>query len=64
MIEFGKAVIVETALVENFKFGKRREAIGSLMDAISRSLAGVTLSAPDFDTLMVCLIRFSPDLNI
>jgi hypothetical protein len=41
--------------VEDFKIGKKRDAVNGLMSAISRSLAAVTLSAPDYDTLMVCL---------
>lgn len=53
MIQFGIPIPVNPALIENFKIGKKRDAIGRLMGAISDSLASVTLSAPDFDTLMV-----------
>jgi len=52
-IEFGESIPVEPALVKEFNDGKKREAIGTLMIDISRALAAVTVSAPDFETLMV-----------
>jgi glycerol-3-phosphate O-acyltransferase/dihydroxyacetone phosphate acyltransferase len=59
VVEFGDAVPVAPSLVKGFKDGRRREAIRSLMGDISQALAAVTVSAPDFDTLMVCLTPFS-----
>jgi glycerol-3-phosphate O-acyltransferase/dihydroxyacetone phosphate acyltransferase len=53
VIEFGDPVHIPPGLVDSFKDGKRRESIGSLLGGITQSLAAVTMSAPDFDTLMV-----------
>ncbi|KAE9370553.1 hypothetical protein N431DRAFT_426908 [Stipitochalara longipes BDJ] len=53
VVEFGDTVSVDPDLVEDFRTGKKRDAIHGLMDAISKSLAAVTLSAPDYDTLML-----------
>ena len=55
VIEFGDPIEIPPGLVDNFKDGKRRESIGSLLGGITQSLAAVTMSAPDFDTLMVSL---------
>lgn len=53
VVEFGDPVPISTQLVENFKIGKRRESIGELLGSIYQSLTAVTMTAPDFDTLMV-----------
>jgi glycerol-3-phosphate O-acyltransferase/dihydroxyacetone phosphate acyltransferase len=48
VIEFGEPVAVSSELVDNFKNGKRREAIGGLLGSIYQSLTAVTMTAPDF----------------
>lgn len=53
VIKFGDLVKISSELVNSFKNSKRRESIGELLGAISQSLAAVTVTAPDFDTLMV-----------
>jgi len=45
--------------VGDFKAGKKREAVHRLMGAISTSLAAVTLSAPNYEILVVCLPNLS-----
>lgn len=59
VIEFGEPVAVSSELVDNFKNGKRREAIGELLGSIYQSLTAVTMTAPDFDTLMVSTALFN-----
>lgn len=59
VIEFGEPVMISPELIDKFKEGKRRESVGSLLNAIYQSLTAVTLTAPDFDTLMV---RIAPAL--
>jgi glycerol-3-phosphate O-acyltransferase / dihydroxyacetone phosphate acyltransferase len=56
VIEFGDPVDVSESLIQDFKNGKKRNAVGSLMSQIHEALTAVTVSAPDFDTLMVCYI--------
>jgi len=56
VVEFGDPVTIPTDLVDNFKNGKRKESVGNLLSAIHQSLAAVTVTAPDFETLMVTLL--------
>jgi glycerol-3-phosphate O-acyltransferase / dihydroxyacetone phosphate acyltransferase len=58
VIEFGDAVSILSSLVQDFQTGKRRDAVGSMMSQISQALASVTVSAPDYDTLMVCCTEY------
>jgi glycerol-3-phosphate O-acyltransferase/dihydroxyacetone phosphate acyltransferase len=53
VIEFGDPIAISSELVDDFKIGKRRESIGELLGAIYQALTAVTMTAPDFDTLMV-----------
>jgi glycerol-3-phosphate O-acyltransferase/dihydroxyacetone phosphate acyltransferase len=59
VVEFGKAMAVPDNLVEQFKQGglDKREASGKLLDIIYDALKTVTVRAPDYDTLMVGIIR-------
>lgn len=53
VIEMGDSIHIPSSLVSDFKNGKKREAVGTLMKDISEALATVTVSAPDFETLQV-----------
>ena len=53
IVEFGDPVEISSDLANNFKNGKRRESVGGLLESIYQSLAGVTVTAPDFETMMV-----------
>jgi glycerol-3-phosphate O-acyltransferase/dihydroxyacetone phosphate acyltransferase len=55
VIEFGEPIPVSESQVYDFKNGKKRDVVGALMRDISQALAAVTVSAPDFETLNVCL---------
>ncbi len=54
VIEFGNPVEVPSELVEMYKRGERRESVGQLLDIIYQALVSVTVTSPDYDTLMVC----------
>lgn len=53
VVEFGTPVDVPTELVERYKKGERREAVGQLLDTIYDALVAVTVTSPEYDTLMV-----------
>ncbi|KAL2016853.1 hypothetical protein VTK56DRAFT_2928 [Thermocarpiscus australiensis] len=53
VIEFGPPFEVPTKLVEMYKNNQRRDAIGQLLDMVHSALSAVTVSTPDYDTLMV-----------
>lgn len=53
VIEFGTPIDVPTELVEEFKTGYRREAIGRMLEIVYNALVSVTVTSPDYDTLMV-----------
>jgi glycerol-3-phosphate O-acyltransferase/dihydroxyacetone phosphate acyltransferase len=53
VVEFGDPVEVSAELINNFKTGKRRESVGELLGSIYQSLAAVTMTAPDFETMML-----------
>jgi glycerol-3-phosphate O-acyltransferase/dihydroxyacetone phosphate acyltransferase len=55
VIEFGNALEVPMDLVDKYTGGQRREAIGTLLEMVRESLLTVTVTAPDYDTLMVSL---------
>lgn len=55
VIEFGNPIEVPKELVEQFKQGERRESVGALLDIIYQSLIAVTVTSPDYETLMVRL---------
>ena len=58
VIEFGTPIEVPKELVELYKQGERREAVGALLDIIYQSLVAVTVTGPDYETLMVCFQWF------
>ncbi|PKK51539.1 hypothetical protein CI102_5411 [Trichoderma harzianum] len=53
VIEFGAPFEVPPHLVEMYQNNQRREAIGQLIDTVYQALSSVTVSAPDYDTLMM-----------
>lgn len=53
VVEFGQPITVPTELVDMYKHGQRREAIGQLLDSVYQGLAAVTVQTPDYDTLML-----------
>lgn len=53
VVEFGNPVEIHPDLVEAYKKGERRQAVGSLLETVYQSLVAVTQSSPDYDTLMV-----------
>ena len=59
VIEFGDADSVSASLIQDFKNGKKRDAVGSLMSKINEALAAITVSAPDLETLMLGYIFLS-----
>jgi hypothetical protein len=58
VIEFGTPIDVPRELVEQFKQGERRESVGALLDIIYGSLVSVTVTSPDYETLMVGFLLF------
>ncbi|KAB8336899.1 hypothetical protein FH972_021206 [Carpinus fangiana] len=53
VIEFGAPIDVPPELVEEFKSGSRRHAISAMLENVYDSLVGVTVTSPDYDTLML-----------
>lgn len=53
VIEFGTPVEVPAELVELYKQGERREAVTRLLETVYQALVAVTVTSPDYDTLMV-----------
>lgn len=53
VLEFGNALEVPQDLVDKYVAGERREAIGAMLEKVRESLLSVTVTAPDYDTLMV-----------
>ena len=54
VVEFGTPVEVPSELVDLYRSGERREAIKQLLNIIYQALVAVTVTSPDYDTLMVC----------
>ncbi|KZF24854.1 hypothetical protein L228DRAFT_243588 [Xylona heveae TC161] len=52
VIEFGYPIDVPMELVDMYKKGERREAIGQLLEIIYQALVSVTVTSPDFETLL------------
>jgi glycerol-3-phosphate O-acyltransferase/dihydroxyacetone phosphate acyltransferase len=63
VIEFGTPLEVPKELVEKYKNGDRRGAVGPLLDMIYQSLVAVTVTSPDYETLMVCSPLSSHGMN-
>ncbi|KAF8544920.1 hypothetical protein BDD12DRAFT_872351 [Trichophaea hybrida] len=53
VIEFGTPIEVPKELVEQYRAGEKREAVRSLLELIYNGLLAVTVTSPDYDTLMV-----------
>ncbi|CAF9921892.1 hypothetical protein IMSHALPRED_005280 [Imshaugia aleurites] len=53
VVEFGPPVDVPTELVEMYKSGERREATRQLLEIVYQALVAVTVTSPDYDTLML-----------
>ncbi|EON69068.1 hypothetical protein W97_08381 [Coniosporium apollinis CBS 100218] len=53
VIEFGTPVEIEPELVELYKRGERREAVAQLLETVYNALVSVTVTSPDYDTLML-----------
>lgn len=53
VVEFGQPIEIPTELVDMYKHGHRRDAIGQLLDTVYQGLAAVTVQTPDYDTLML-----------
>lgn len=54
VVEFGTPVEVPSELVDLYRSGERRDAIKQLLEIVYQSLVAVTVTSPDYDTLMVC----------
>jgi glycerol-3-phosphate O-acyltransferase/dihydroxyacetone phosphate acyltransferase len=54
VIEFGTPLDVPVELAEKFSGNGRRDAIGEMLEAVKQGLLSVTVTTPDYDTLMVC----------
>lgn len=52
VVEFGSPIVITKEYGEEYKKNPR-EAVGKLLDEITTALRTVTLTAPDYDTLMV-----------
>ncbi len=56
VIEFGTPIEVPQELVDLYKRGERREAISQLLETVYQGLVSVTVTTPDYDTLMVMFL--------
>lgn len=54
VVEFGTPVEIPPELVAKYKSGERREAVAAVLEMVYGALVSVTVTAPDYDTLMVC----------
>ncbi|KAI9838277.1 MAG: hypothetical protein M1819_005545 [Sarea resinae] len=53
VIEFGNPVEVPKELIDLYKKGERRESVRQLLETIYQALVAVTVTSPDYDTLML-----------
>ncbi|KAF2271583.1 uncharacterized protein EI97DRAFT_504871 [Westerdykella ornata] len=53
VIEFGNAIDIPMDLVDRYVAGERREAIGTMLEIVRDALLSVTVTAPDYETLML-----------
>ena len=53
VVEFGTPIDVPTELLDLYRSGQKREATGQLLQQIYQGLLAVTVTSPDYDTLMV-----------
>ena len=64
VVEFGPPVDVPTELVDMYRSGERREATRQLLETVYQSLVAVTVTSPDYDTLMVRLYKAHQELQV
>ena len=57
VIEFGPPLEVPRELVDMYRNGERREATRQLLEMVYNALVAVTVTSPDYDTLMVSLLQ-------
>ncbi|KAG6034229.1 hypothetical protein E4U41_006632 [Claviceps citrina] len=53
VVEFGTPFEIPPQLVEAYSNNRRREAIGKVIDTVYEALSAVTVSTPNYDTLML-----------
>src|SRR5579871_76247 len=53
VVEFGSPIEVPPELVDLYKKGERREAVSQLLNTVYQALVAVTVTSPDYDTLML-----------
>ncbi|RKF62870.1 putative acyltransferase [Erysiphe neolycopersici] len=53
VVEFGNPIDIPKELVNLYRNGERREAVGKLLETVYQSLVAVTVTSPDYDTLML-----------
>ncbi|KAI4852043.1 hypothetical protein E4T44_01753 [Aureobasidium sp. EXF-8845] len=53
VVEFGSPVEIPNELVEMYKNGQKREAVGQVLETVYQALVSVTVTSPDYDTLML-----------
>lgn len=53
IVEFGSPLEIPQEVVQMYASGQRREAVKSVLDAVYQALVAVTVTSPDYDTLMV-----------
>lgn len=58
VIEFGSPIEVPMELVDQYSNGDKREAVRSLLEIVYNGLVAVTVTSPDYDTLMVFFFFF------
>lgn len=63
VVEIGRPIEISHNLVEKYQSEKKREATGELLDTIYQSLISVTVTSPDYDTLMVRNTKIAQTLN-
>ncbi|KAL8649369.1 MAG: hypothetical protein Q9226_005601, partial [Calogaya cf. arnoldii] len=57
VVEFGSPIEIPRELVDLYKSGDRREATRQLLETIYQALVAVTVTSPDYDTLMLTCTR-------
>lgn len=53
VVEFGAPLEVKQEYVDLYTSGDRRAATSKLLDEVQQAVVGVTVNAPDYETLMV-----------
>lgn len=63
VLEFGTAIDVPAELAQKFTGTGRREAISEMLENVRQGLISVTVTTPDYDTLMVRVLDSSRELR-